>query len=150
MKLLLMLFMTLWSVLPEPIKDDPYSYGLSYEIFVQLNESDFDYMAQVIEAESDRASGCTTGKIHVSACIWDRVFSKSFKNSVRGVLDEPGQFTTTSNGSCWMPSTDGSRRAVVEGLYAVWNRDIPANLFYFNCVGYNCGTAYDYIEGIIS
>jgi hypothetical protein len=143
----IILMLVLWGNLPTEVKADPSLIGMSYTDFVQLDEDEFEYMAQVIEAESDRKSGCTDGKCHISATIWNRKASKSFPDSIRGVLNEAGQFTTTSGGSCAISATQGSRQAVVEGYYRIVSRDIPSNLLFFNCIGYNYGSAYDYIEG---
>lgn len=112
-----------------------------------ISEDEFDYFAQVVEAESDRASGCTLGKVYIAATIWNRMDSDYFPGSVRGVLDQTQQFSTTYDGVCAISSTTGSRLAVVVSYILLQNRLIPSNILYFNCIGYNYGTAYDYIEG---
>ena len=114
---------------------------------VDLEESEFEYMAQVIEAESDRADGCTYGKVLIGSTVWNRMHSSKFKNSIRGVLDENGQFTTTSNGKCYIKATNGSRLAVVISYICYENRLIEDNILFFNFVGYNGYTAYAYVEG---
>ena len=116
-------------------------------IMVNLDVDEFNYFAQVVEAESDRSEGCTEGKIYVAACIWDRINASIWPDTVRGVLDQSGQFTTTSGGSCWISSTKGSQLAIVEAYYQLQNGDIPTNLHFFNCIGYNNGTPYGKIGG---
>lgn len=112
-----------------------------------ISEDEFIYMAQVVEAESDRAEGCTMGKIFVAATIWNRVNSSYFPNTVNDVLNQGGQFTTTYDGSCAISSTYGSRMAVIVSYILLQNRVIPSNILYFNCIGYQYGSAYAYIEG---
>lgn len=112
-----------------------------------LDESEFEYMAQVIEAESDRSSGCTYGKVLIGSTIWNRVHNKQFKNTVGGVLDESGQFTTTSGGRCGTKATNGSRMAVVISYICYERRLIQDNILFFNCIGYNGYTPYDYVGG---
>lgn len=112
-----------------------------------ISESEYNYFAQVVEAESDRASGCTMGKVFIAATIWNRMNSDYFPGSVRGVLDQSQQFSTTYDGVCAISSTRGSRIAVVVSYILLQNRLIPDNILYFNCIGYNYGTPYDYIEG---
>ena len=107
-----------------------------------IDESELEYFAQVVEAESDRSSGCTEGKVYVACCIWDRVNSTYFPSTVRGVLNEPGQFTTTSGGQCWTKATTGSRMAVVVSYIMLKYGYLPTNLLYFNCIGYQYGSAY--------
>lgn len=109
---------------------------------VGLSEDEFNYFAQVVEAESDRSEGCTDGKIYVAACIWDRINSDIFPDTLRGVLDQSGQFSTTSGGSCWISKTPGSELAIVEAYYQLQSGNIPTNILYFNCIGYNYGKAY--------
>ena len=109
---------------------------------VGLSEDEFNYFAQVVEAESDRSEGCTNGKIYVAACIWDRLNGSPWPDTLRGVLDQSGQFSTTSGGSCWCKKTPGSELAIVEAYISLQNGDIPTNLYYFNCIGYNYGTPY--------
>lgn len=111
-----------------------------------LTPTEFEYFARVIEAESDRSSSMD-GRIAISAVIWNRVNSSSFPNTVCGVLDQSGQFSTTSGGWCYTNYTNRSKIAVIEGLRAIENEELPSNLLFFNCIGYNYGSAYDYIDG---
>lgn len=107
-----------------------------------IDESELEYFAQVVEAESDKSSGCTEGKVYIACCIWDRVNSSYFPNTVRGVLNEPGQFTTTSGGQCYTRATTGSRRAVIVSYIMLKLGLLPTNLLYFNCINYQYGSAY--------
>lgn len=107
-----------------------------------LDEDEFEYFAQVVEAESDGRTEYHEGKLYVAACIWDRINGPYFPNTVRGVLDQSGQFTTTYRGSCSKRATPASRLAVLEAYYLLQNGDIETNILYFNCIGYSYGSAY--------
>ena len=114
---------------------------------VRLSEEEFIFFARVIEAESDGKGweGYTNkGRIAIAACIWDRVYSGDFPNTVTGVLTQSGQFTTVSNGWCSKNSTSASEWAIIKGREAVINGDLPNNLNWFNCINF-CHTPYDVI-----
>lgn len=118
-------------------------YNASMELqawSVGLDESSFKLFADVVEAESDRAhfeEGETTeGRIYVASCIWSRVFSSSFPNTVYGVLTASGQFTTVSGGVCYTNCTKASRWAVIKGLEELLDGTIPNNMYWFNCISY--------------
>lgn len=122
-----------------PAEVQAYACGIATEEFI--------YLAQVIEAESDRNPEHMEGKIHIAAVILNRVNSPSWPDSIRGVLDQADQFATTSGGTCSMADTQSSRWAIIEAQRRLATGDIPENLIYFNCVGYNNGSAYGYIDG---
>lgn len=111
-----------------------------------MTESEFEYLARTVEAESDRTDSLE-GKIHIAAVILNRVNSSLFPNSITAVLDDPGQFETTYNSWCSTPSTQTSRWAIVEAQRRLVGGDIPDNLLFFNSIGYNYGQAYGYIDG---
>lgn len=112
-----------------------------------MSHSEAEYFAQVVEAESNRIPGDMESRVYVAAVILNRVRSPYFRNTVRGVLDEPGQFTTTSGGRCYISATDESREAIRIAEQRIYHGEIPSNLLFFNCIGYNNGTPYDYIGG---
>jgi len=107
---------------------------------VGLDVESFHLFANVVEAESDRSyfeDGETTdGRIYVASCIWSRVFSKSFPNTVTGVLTASGQFTTVSGGWCSTSCTKASRWAIIKGLEYLLDGTIPNNMYWFNCIAY--------------
>ena len=111
-----------------------------------MTATEFEYLARVVEAESDRTNSLE-GKIHIAAVILNRVNNRAFPNNIQGVLDEPGQFSTTSGGWCSTSYTATSRWAIVEAQRRLALGEIPDNLLYFNCIGYNYGYAYGYIDG---
>lgn len=118
---------------------------IAYECDIELNE--FIYMAQVIEAESDRTAETTPGKIAIAAVILNRVSSEEFPDTITGVLNQPGQFSTTYNGHCSVEATQSAAWAIYEAQQAIEHGGMPTNLLYFNCIGYQYGTPYNYIGG---
>ena len=106
-----------------------------------IDPDEFIYLANVVEAESDRSSNLQP-KVMIAACILNRVDSSYFRDTIIGVLDEPGQFTTTSGGECYINSTQTSRWAIVEAQRQRRDGLIPKNVLFFNCIGYNYGTPY--------
>jgi hypothetical protein len=122
-------------------QEQKYNADIEYQAnAVGLSVKEFNLFARVVEAESDgsywKENETTEGRIAVASCIWDRVFSKSFPNTVAGVLCQSGQFTTVSDGWCSKSYTSASRWAVIEGLKAVLNGTYPSNMNWFNCIGY--------------
>ena len=105
---------------------------------------EFDYMARVIQAESNGTYDWSDfeDKVLIAAVIFNRKADSRFYNSISGVLDEPGQFSTTSGGWCSTSSSESSRWAIAEAQRRLLAGEIPSNLLYFNCVGYNYGTTY--------
>lgn len=118
---------------------------IAYECGMEL--SDFLYFAQVVEAESDRTPETTAGKVAIAAVILNRVNSSDFPDTVRGVLDQSGQFSTTHNGYCSIQATQSSCWAIYEALEAIDSGELPSSLLYFNCIGYQYGEPYGYIGG---
>lgn len=113
---------------------------------LDIDPVEYEYMARVIEAESDRTDSMD-GKIHIAAVILNRVQSPYFPDTITDVLNEPNQFTTTSGGWCSTNYTQTSRWAIVEALRALEEGSIPDNLLFFNSIGYNNGQAYGLIDG---
>ena len=126
----------MWDSTPDEIKQtwDPeylaWGCGMSTE--------EFEYMARVIQAESNGSRDYSDfeDKVLIAAVIFNRVESSSFANSITGVLDEPGQFSTTSGGWCSTESSESSRWAIVIAQRRLYEGSIPDNLLYFNCQGY--------------
>ena len=123
-----------------PAEVQAYACGMSTE--------EFCYMARVIQAESNGSRDWSDleDKILIAAVILDRVNSSSFPNTIQGVLDQSGQFSTTSGGTCSTSYTDSSRWAIVEAERRMAEGEIPENLLYFNCIGY-CHTPYCELGG---
>lgn len=117
---------------------------------VRLSVEDFELFARCVEAESNRSNfnpnETTDSRLYCAICIWDRVYSDEFSNTVRAVLTEPRQFTTvSSSGICRINSTLASEWAIIKARELIVNGEVPNNLLYFNCIGYNGFTPYGYI-----
>lgn len=113
---------------------------------IGMDENEFEYMARVVEAESNR-DGAIDDKILIAAVIFNRSASSYFTNGIANVLNESGQFDTTYNGYCSIPSTKESRWAIVEAYRELYSEEIPTNLLFFNSIGYNGYTEYCYCNG---
>lgn len=124
-----------WNSMSE---EDQYDADIEYQAnAVGLDVESFSLFARVVQAECDGTTDYNDGKLYVASCIWCRVYSSSWPNTVRGVLTQSGQFTTVSGGSCYASLTKASRWAVIKGKEAVLKGDIPYNMCWFNCIGYN-------------
>lgn len=132
--------------------------GLSYEEQLSLDPSiqasicglspeEFNFMAAVVEAESDRSSN-TEGKVLIAETIFNRVSSENFPDSVTGVLQQSGQFTVVGAGIYKSTgSTETSQWAVVEAYRRIQQGE-SVNVIYFNCIGFNyLGIPYEYVDG---
>lgn len=129
------------SVWGQMTDEQKYNADVKYKAnAVRLSVEDFQLFAKCVEAESDKSdfnpNETTDGRVYCAACIWDRVYSDEFPNTVRGVLTEPGQFTTVSGGRCRISSTLASEWAIIKGRDSVLNGEIPSNMLFFNCIGY--------------
>ena len=113
-----------------------------------IDETEYEFMARVIEMESDR-SDSLDGKILIAAVILNRANPENgeFPDTITGVLTQSGQFTTVSGGWCSHQYTTTSKWAIVEAQRQIATGDIPTDLLYFNCIGYNYGTPYGYVDG---
>ncbi len=102
---------------------------------------EFSYISSVIQAESNGSRDYSDfeDKVLIAAVILNRVRSGQFPNSISGVLDQSGQFTTTNNGYCSTSSSESSRWAVVIAERRLLSGEIPDNLLYFNCIGFAPG-----------
>ena len=131
-----------WESTPDEIKQEwPMEY-LAYG--VGMSSEEFDYFSRVVQAESNGTYDWSDfeDKVLIAAVIFNRVEDPRFCNSISGVLNEPGQFSTTSGGWCSCSSSQSSRWAIVEAQRRLLAGEIPDNLLYFNCIGYNYGTPY--------
>lgn len=132
------------------LRTDPADYpDLLMDIhayMVGLSVEEFELFARVVEAESDRSQN-VEGRVYISATIWNRMFDSRFPNSITGVLTQPNQFSTVRGGHCSTTYTQLSSWAIVQALKMLESGEIPDNILYFNCIGYNGFTPYDCIGG---
>lgn len=116
------------------------SYQEPYEI-AGLSESDFYFISSVVEAESDRSESLE-GRILIAEVILNRVNSPLFPDTISGVLNQSGQFSTVVNGHSITERTDLSDEAVIQAIREIESGEAPEVLF-FNCIGFNgYGTPY--------
>ena len=110
-----------------------------------MTVEDFVFISSVVEAESDRSESLD-GRILIALTILNRVEDPRFPDTISEVLTSPGQFATVRNGHSVTERTDYSDEAVIRAVE--WNEsgDDP-NVLFFNCIGYNYGTAYSYVGG---
>ena len=115
-----------------------------------MTETEFEYIARVVQAESNGTTDWSDfeDKVLIACVILNRVADSRFPNTIQGVLDQSGQFSTTSGGWCSTPYTDSSRWAIVEAQRRLAEGTVPSNLLYFNCINYFSGfEAYCYEGG---
>jgi N-acetylmuramoyl-L-alanine amidase len=113
----------------------------------EMSTEEFILISSVVEAESDRTTESTEGRRYIALCILCRVMDSRFPDTISEVLTQRGQFSTVRNGHSVTERTDLSDQAVIEAVEWIDSgEDYPWVLF-FNCRGYNYGTAYDRIGG---
>lgn len=136
--------------IPEPIEilivettvDVPEEIALienetSYYNQCGLSEEDFEFFARVVAAEDNGDhENDYDNQVAIAQVIWNRVDSPNWPNTVREVLTQknPKQFSTVKNGDCHTTTNDNCRKAIVD---AYVNRPHPANVIYFNCIGFS-------------
>lgn len=97
-----------------------------------MSTEDFEFISSVVEAESDRSAEGTEGRVYIALTILNRVNSEQFPDTISGVLNQSGQFSTVRNGHSVTQRSDLSDLAVVEAVEWIRQGDAPAILF-FNC-----------------
>lgn len=110
-----------------------------------ITEEEFVFISSVVEAESDR-SDSLSGRILIAETILNRVNDGRFPNDIVGVLTQSGQFSTVNNGHSVTDRTEYSDQAVMIAFREIENGTAP-NVLFFNCIGYNYGEPYDYVDG---
>ncbi len=115
---------------------------------MNLSEDEFIFLSSVVEAESNRSiDGDLSGRILIAATILNRVESDYFPNTVTEVLTQRNQFSTVRNLHSIVDHTEYSDEATYEAYLLLENEELPNNILFFNCIGYNYGTPYDYVGG---
>ena len=120
------------------------TYREPYEL-AGMTEEEFYLISSVVEAESDRSESLD-GRILIAETILNRVNSPSFPDTIPEVLQQAGQFTTVVNGRSIVERTELSDQAVIIAVQEIESGTAPEVLF-FNCIGYNYGTPYAYVDG---
>lgn len=110
---------------------------------LNMTADEYDLLTRVIEAESDRnTTGDITGRMMIAVTILNRVKDSRFPDTVYGVLTQSGQFTTVQSGRCNVNSTPFAELAILRAIYELSAGNVPNNVLFFNCIGYNNGTPY--------
>jgi spore germination cell wall hydrolase CwlJ-like protein len=111
-----------------------------------MTEEEFIFISSVVEAESDRSESLE-GRILIAETILNRVNSPLFEgDTITEILTASGQFSTVVNGRSIVERTELSDQAVIIAVQEIESGTAPEVLF-FNCIGYNYGTPYGYVDG---
>jgi hypothetical protein len=116
----------------------------------ELSVEEFILFSGIVEAESNRSTdGDLEGRIMIALTIWNRVHDSRFPDSVTEVISQHGQFSTyrRSTGSSCVSGTVYSDEAVIRAYEWIESGEVYPEVLFFNCRGYNNGTAYDRIGG---
>ena len=106
-----------------------------------ISEEEFYFISSVVEAESDRSESLE-GRILIAEVILNRVESDLFPDTISGVLNQSGQFSTVVNGHSITERTELSDEAVIQAIREIESGTAPS-VMYFNCIGFNgYGTPY--------
>lgn len=121
------------------------TYQEPYEL-AGMTEEEFIFISSVVEAESDRSESLE-GRILIAETILNRVNSPLFEgDTITEILTASGQFSTVVNGHSVTERTELSDQAVIIAVQEIESGTAPEVLF-FNCIGYNYGTPYGYVDG---
>lgn len=72
------------------------------------------------------------GKVAVIQAVYNRVNHPGFPDSVKDVIESPGQFSPVSNGAIWMVEPSAETQEAL-AAYEAGMRPIPDDYVYFNC-----------------
>ncbi|MDN4095857.1 spore cortex-lytic enzyme [Brevibacillus agri] len=95
---------------------------------VSVNRNEMQMLAQLVYSEARGES--YTGQVAVAAVALNRLKSKDFPNTLKGVIFEPYAFTAVIDGQYWLSPNKTAYRAAWEAVRG-WD---PTNgaLYYFN------------------
>ncbi len=94
---------------------------------VSVSDDDYQVLLKIVQAEAGICDA--KGKILVANVVLNRVKSREFPNTVRGVVYEPSQFSPVSNGSINSVSVSKETRACVDR--ALSGEDYSDGALYF-------------------
>jgi len=100
---------------------------------VGISVKEFNMMAEVISHEAGLKM---KDKICVAAVIWNRKYCKQFRNSIKGVINEPGQFYDLSKDKSGNHKDKKAQLAILLAYKQVHQGKIPHNVLYFNSIGF--------------
>jgi N-acetylmuramoyl-L-alanine amidase len=97
------------------------------QIETQITAKEKDLMARLVRAEAE--SEIYAGKVAVAVVVLNRVDSEDFPDTVKEVINQPGQFTPVSNGEITKDADTQSVEAVEEAVRT--DRSEGAGSLYF-------------------
>lgn len=100
---------------------------------VHMSKKSFKMMTKVVNHE---AGPKMEDKILVAAVIFNRVHCKQFRNSVRKVLNEPGQFYNVEKNHSGSSKDKKAQLAILLAYRQIKQGKIPHNVLYFNSISY--------------
>ncbi|WP_084820317.1 cell wall hydrolase [Mesobacillus campisalis] len=96
---------------------------------MKLTDAEVDLLARIVRAEAQSES--FEGKVAVAEVVLNRVESKKFPDSVKGVIYAPGQFQPVKNGQINKPADEQSFKAVHAAL-ASEGESVNGAVFFYN------------------
>ena len=100
---------------------------------VHMSKKSFKMMTKVVNHE---AGPKMEDKILVAAVIFNRVHCKQFRNSVRKVITEPGQFYNINSKRSGSSKDKKAQLAILLAYRQIKQGKIPHNVLYFNSISY--------------
>lgn len=100
---------------------------------VGISVKEFKMMTSVINHE---AGNKMNDKICVAAVIWNRKYCKQFNNSIKGVINEPGQFYDLSRDKSGSSNDKKAQLAILLAYKKIHTGKIPHNVLFFNSIGF--------------
>lgn len=100
---------------------------------VGISVKEFKMMTEVISHEAGLKMN---DKICVAAVIWNRKYCKQFNNSIKNVINEPGQFYDLKKDRSGNPNDKKAQLAILIAYKKVHKFEIPHNVLYFNSIGF--------------
>ena len=100
---------------------------------VHMSTRSFKIMTKVINHE---AGPRMEDKVLVAAVIFNRVHCKQFRNSVRKVINEPGQFYNINSKRSGSSKDKKAQLAILLAYRRIKQGKIPHNVLYFNSISY--------------
>lgn len=101
---------------------------------VGISVKEYKMMTEVITHE---AGTQMNDKILVAAVIWNRKHCKQFKNSIKGVINEPGQFYDLKKDRSGRANDKKAQLAILLAYKQIKQGKIPHNVLYFNSISYH-------------
>ena len=92
------------------------------------SQEDVNLLAHLVQAEAGTQS--FLGQVAVAAVVVNRLKNPAFPKTLAGVIEQPGQFESVTNGTFWQPPAPTAILAAQEALGG-WDPTAGA-LFYYN------------------